>query len=156
MRAWQWIGATSAVGFIAVSTVMAARFGHSLGASEVDRWLYAAAGGLADVLKAFLPLLIVLAWFSKQYARCIAGVVLFAVFTGYSITSSFGLAAIQRADKIGEHSAATTTYKDLRGDLRRLVETAGEARPSAGRWQCRSPRADGCRASRRQCHVRVR
>jgi hypothetical protein len=122
VRAWQWIGAFIAVGFIAVSTVMAARFGYSLGASEVDRWLYAFAGGLADVLKAFLPLLIVLAWLSGQYARCFAGAVLFVVFTGYSVTSSFGLAAIQSADKLGEHAAASTTYKDLRSDLARLMD----------------------------------
>jgi hypothetical protein len=45
--------------FIVVSPVVAARFGWCLGALEYDRLLYAALGAFADLLKAFVPLLIV-------------------------------------------------------------------------------------------------
>ena len=121
MRLWQGIGGLVVLGFIAVSTVMASRFGWSLGATEIDRWLYASAGALADVLKAFLPLMVVVAWQAGQYVRSSAGAVVFVIFTGYSLTSSFGLAAIQRAETIGEHAAATATYKDLRSQLERFM-----------------------------------
>ena len=46
-----------------------------------------------------------------------AGALLLVVFTGYSLASSFGLAAIQLAEKIGEHAAATSTYQDRRAEL---------------------------------------
>jgi hypothetical protein len=120
MRVWQGIGGLIVLGFIAVSAVMAGRFGWSLGATETDRWLYASAGTLADVLKPFLPLLIVAAWHGRQWVRCIAGALVFVVFTGYSLTSSFGLAAIQRAESIGAHAATATNYQDLRRELERL------------------------------------
>jgi hypothetical protein len=114
-------GRMAVAAFIAISTATAFRFGWTLGADECDRWLYASAGAFADALKAFLPLLIVTAWLAGQYVRSVAGAALFAAVTAYSITSSFGLAAIQRADKLGEHVAAITTYRDRRADLDRLI-----------------------------------
>jgi hypothetical protein len=115
------LGGLIALGFVAVSTVMAGRFGYSLGSTETDRWLYAGAGGLADVLKALLPLFIVAAWFAGQYVRSLVGALLFVVFTGYSLASSFGLAALQRAEKMGEHAAVASTYQDRRAELDRLL-----------------------------------
>jgi hypothetical protein len=114
-----------ALGFIGVSTVMAGRFGYSLGSTETDRWLYAAAGALADILKALLPLFIVAAWFAGQYVRSLAAALLFVVFTGYSLASSFGLAAIQRAEKLGDHAAVARTYQDRRAELERHVAERG-------------------------------
>src|SRR5689334_7365619 len=121
MKVWQGIGGLIVVGFIVVSAAMASRFGWSLGATETDRWLYAGAGTLADIFKPFLPLLVVAAWHGRQYVRGIAGVLVFVLFSGYSLTSSFGLAAIQRADSIGAHAATVTSYEDLRGELKRLT-----------------------------------
>jgi hypothetical protein len=121
MQARTVVGGLIAVGFTLVSTVMASRFGYSLGSTETDRWLYAAAGALADILKALLPLFIVAAWFVGQYVRSIAAAVLFVVFTGYSLASSFGLAAIQRAEKLGDHAAVASTYQDRRAELDRLL-----------------------------------
>jgi hypothetical protein len=122
MRTSKWIGGVAVAAFIAVSTVMAARFGWTLGATVCDRVLYAATGVFADALKAFLPLLIVSAWRLRQYVRSLAGAALFIAVTAYSVTSSFGLAANQRADKIGEHAATSATYHDRRADLQRLID----------------------------------
>src|SRR5688572_3295675 len=69
MRLGTILGGFVALGFIAVSTVMAGRFGYLLGSTEADSWLYAGAGSLADILKALLPLLIVSAWLARQYVR---------------------------------------------------------------------------------------
>ena len=119
-------GGLVALGFIAVSTVMAARFGWSLGSSEIDRWLYGTAGGLADVLKALLPLFIVAAWVGRQYMRVTLATAAFLVFTGYSLVSSFGLAAIQRADKLGEHTAVAAVYEDRKREVDRLLAQRGQ------------------------------
>lgn len=121
MRLKLLLGGLVALGFVVVSTAMAARFGWTLGTTDEDRWLYATAGGLADVLKALLPLFIVGAWYSSQYVRVGLGTLVFVVFTGYSLTSSFGLAAYQRAEHAGVHSAAAAQYRDLKkavADLR--------------------------------------
>lgn len=133
MRLRTALGGLVALGFVIVSTVMAARFGWQLGASEPDRILYATAGGLADILKALLPLFIVAAWFAGHYVRAIVAALVFVIFTAYSLTASFGLAAIQRADKIGTHNVAAVTLKDRRADLERLStqrSALGNVRPA--------------------------
>src|SRR5919108_608150 len=129
MRASTWVGGIAVAAFIVVSTVRAARFGWSVGATDYYRVLYAGAGGSAHVIKASLPLMILSAWQARQYARGAAGVALFVAVSTYSITSSFGLAAIQRADKIGEHAAVATVYKDRRADLDRLMAERAKIDP---------------------------
>jgi hypothetical protein len=125
----KWIGGVAVAAFVGVSTVMAARFGWTLGATDYDQWLYAAAGGFADVLKAFLPLLITTAWLARQWMRSLAGAALFIAVTAYSLTSSFGLASIQRAEKLGDHAATATAYKDRRADLERLITARASINP---------------------------
>jgi hypothetical protein len=125
-------GGLITLGFIVISTVMAVRFGWQFGATETDRYVYATAGGLADLLKALLPLAIVGAWRTGEYPRCTTCAVVFAVFTAYSLGSSFGLAAIQQAEKVGEHTALATTYQDDRTEFERLRQernTLGTQRP---------------------------
>mgnify|MGYP003375273512 CR=1 FL=1 len=121
MRTRMVLGGLVALGFVVVSTIMAARFGWELGASETDRYLYAVAGGLADVLKALLPLFVVAAFVHGQYVRSFFAAVVFVVFTGYSLTASFGLAAIQSAEKVGSHNAAELALNDRREALDTLL-----------------------------------
>jgi hypothetical protein len=133
MRVSTWVGGAAVAAFVVVSTVMAARFGWSLGTTVFDRVLYAAAGGFADLLKTFLPLFVVTAFLARQWVRTVAGGALFLVVTAFSLSSSFGLAAIQRTDKIGEHTATATAYQDRRADLERLIAERAkiDARPLA-------------------------
>lgn len=131
MRFRTLIGGLVALGFVVVSTVMAARFGWELGASETDRYLYATAGGLADVLKALLPLFVVAAFFNGQYVRSVAAALVFVVFTAYSLTASFGLAAIQNSEKVSTQVAAEIALNDRRETLDMLVarrQTLGAVR----------------------------
>jgi hypothetical protein len=133
MTVSRWVGGTAVAAFIAVSTVMAFRFGWTLGSTAYDQWLYATVGASADAVKAFLPLLITAAWSASQYLRCLAATALFTVVTAFSLTSSFGLAALQRADKLSVHAAMATTYHDRRAELDRLIAERAKinARPVA-------------------------
>ena len=61
---------------ILATASMAFRFGWSLGAEEIDRWMYAGAGVAVDVIKALMPLLIIWAWHAtpRRWGYCgIAG-----------------------------------------------------------------------------------
>jgi hypothetical protein len=128
MRIKTVAGGFIALAFVAVSTVMACRFGWELGSNDIDRTVYATAGGLADVLKALLPLVAVGAWSARAYVRAALAGVVFIVFTGYSLTASFGLAAIQQAQKNGGHEVVVTSYKDLR----KLVDDLTAKRSALG------------------------
>jgi hypothetical protein len=101
---------------------MAFRFGWNLGSEEIDKWIYASAGVAVDLIKALLPLLIVWAWVAtpRRWAYCSIASLFFLLFTSYSLLASFGLAAIQSANKLGAHAAVAVTYEDRRADLNRL------------------------------------
>jgi hypothetical protein len=101
---------------------MAFRFGWNLGSEEIDKWIYASAGVAVDLIKALLPLLIVWAWIAtpRRWAYCIIAGLFFLLFTSYSLLASFGLAAIQSANKLGAHAAVAVMYEDRRADLNRL------------------------------------
>jgi hypothetical protein len=101
---------------------MAFRFGWNLGSEEIDKWIYASAGVAVDLIKALLPLLIVWAWIAtpRRWAYCSIASLFFLLFTSYSLLASFGLAAIQSANKLGAHAAAAVTYKDRRAELDHL------------------------------------
>src|SRR6516162_2637866 len=58
--------------------------------------LYGVLGGVADALKAFLPLAIAGALAASQKARATAGAAMFIVFSVYSFTSELGLYALGR------------------------------------------------------------
>ena len=101
---------------------MAFRFGWNLGSEEIDKWIYASAGVAVDLIKALLPLLIVWAWIAtpRRWAYCSIASLFFLLFTSYSLLASFGLAAIQSANKLGAHAAVAVTYEDRRADISRL------------------------------------
>lgn len=141
---------------VVASTYMAGVFGYQLGTGEHERYVYAAVGSAVDMFKPMLPVLIGLAWAKRQKARVAAGVVMFIVFTAYSLTSSFGLTAIQRATKLGSHTAVAETVRGDLADVRRLEgerSKLGEARAigtveadlRAARWDRKWAASDECR-----------
>lgn len=116
----QFVGGLVVFGFIVMSTAVAARFGWHLGEEQTDRILFATAGGLADVFKALLPLFIVGAWAARHYVRSALALGAFLVFTAYSLTASFGLAALLKEEKIGGRTAIAAAYRDERAALAKL------------------------------------
>ena len=106
---------------IVATASMAFRFGWQFGAEPWEQWSFALGLAAMDVIKAFLLLAVAGAWRARQYGRVGVALAAFAVFTGLSLLSSFGMAAIQSALKIGSHTAVASIYNDRKAEVDRLV-----------------------------------
>lgn len=115
-------GVIAGIVLLLVSAAMNWRFGFSLGKTELDAQIYGAASAAADGLKALLPFFVLWAMRQKSFVQVIAGVLLWCVCSAYSLTSSLGFAAINRADTMGAREAQATQYGDLRTELKRIRE----------------------------------
>lgn len=114
------VGGCLALGFIAASVAINARFGWHLGRGELDRYIYSGAATVADLSKALLPVIVASAWITCHRLRATIGVGLFGVFAFYSLTASFGLLAIHQATHQGAHTVAAAGWADLQTHLERL------------------------------------
>jgi len=102
-----------------VSAAMNWKFGYTLGKSEFESQLYGGASAAADCFKALLPFFIFAALRNRSYSQALGGALLFAVCFSYSLTSSLGFAALNRADTTSERVIKVETHADLRADLER-------------------------------------
>jgi hypothetical protein len=116
------LGVMAAAVLLAVSAAMNWRFGYSLGVTEVDKQIYAAASAAADCFKALVPFFFFAAIRNRMWSQAAASAVVWVVVTVYSLTSALGHAALNRADTSGQRSVASTSYKDLRADLKRAQD----------------------------------
>ncbi len=112
-------GVTAAAVLLIVSAAMNWRFGYTLGKSEFESQLYGGASAAADCFKALLPFFIFAALRNRSYSQALGGALLFAVCFSYSLTSSLGFAALNRADITGGRLLKVETHADLRADLDR-------------------------------------
>ncbi len=149
------IGVAVTLGLIAVSVMMNFRFGQSLGRTEFDAMVYGLASACADGFKVILPFAIMAAWYSSRRMAAIAGAALWLVFTAYSMTSSLGHSATNRAETAGERRHQMADYQDLRRSLElKLKEREGlpkfrpvgavEAELEASRRSRSFERTSGC------------
>lgn len=113
------LGVLAAAVLLFVSAAMNWRFGFSLGKTELDSQIYGAASAAADGMKALLPFFILWALRQKSYGQMLAGSLLWTVCAAYSLTSSLGFAALNRAEVVGTRTVQATIYQDLRGELKR-------------------------------------
>ena len=88
-------GSVLALSLSGISILCCYLFGTHL-APGMEGQVYGVLGGVADALKALLPLTIAAAVVSGQSARALLGIVLFIVFSAYSFTSELGLYALGR------------------------------------------------------------
>jgi hypothetical protein len=116
-------GVTAAAVLLIVSAAMNWRFGYTLGKSDFESQLYGAASAAADCFKALLPFFIFAAFRNRSYSQAFGGALLFAVCFSYSLTSSLGFAALNRADTTGSRVLKAETHQDLRVELDRSRET---------------------------------
>ncbi|MGA7327218.1 MAG: hypothetical protein WBX25_22710 [Rhodomicrobium sp.] len=126
-------GVTAAAVLLIVSAAMNWRFGYTLGKSDFESQLYGAASAAADCFKALLPFFIFAALRNKSYSQALGGAMLFAVCFSYSLTSSLGFAALNRADTTGSRVLKAETHQDLRLELERsreALKTLPAHRPS--------------------------
>jgi hypothetical protein len=115
-------GVTAAAVLLIVSAAMNWRFGYTLGKSEFESHLYGAASAAADCFKALLPFFIFAALRNRSYSQALGGALLFAVCFSYSLTSSLGFAALNRADTTGSRALNAEKHQDLRAELQRSLE----------------------------------
>ena len=115
-------GVTAAAVLLLVSAAMNWRFGYTLGKSEFESQLYGGASAAADCFKALLPFFIFAALRNRSYSQALGGALLFAVCFSYSLSSSLGFAALNRADITGLRVLKVETHADLRADLERSRE----------------------------------
>ncbi len=115
-------GVIAGIVLLLVSAAMNWRFGFSLGKTELDSQIYGAASAAADGLKALLPFFVLWAIRQRNLVQVIAGVILWCVCSAYSLTSSLGFAAVNRADTMGAREIQATRYDDLRTELKRIRE----------------------------------
>jgi hypothetical protein len=109
------------------------RFGYSLGKSGFESELYGAASAAADCFKALLPFFIFAALRSKTWSQALGGAMLFTVCFSYSLSSSLGFAALNRADTTGSRVLLAETHEDLRAELdrtRNALKGLPEHRPA--------------------------
>ncbi|HZV21493.1 MAG TPA: hypothetical protein VE986_08110 [Hyphomicrobiales bacterium] len=115
-------GVTAAGVLLIVSAAMNWRFGYTLGKSGFESQLYGAASAAADCFKALLPFFIFAALRNRSYSQALGGALLFAVCFSYSLTSSLGFAALNRADTTGSRILKAETHQDLRAELEHTRE----------------------------------
>ena len=117
---------------IVATASMAFRFGWQFGTETWEQWSFALGLAAMDVIKAFLLLAVAGAWCARQYGRVGVALAAFVVFTSLSLLSSFGMAAIQSALKIGSHTAVASTYSDRKAEVDRLVAQREALQKTAG------------------------
>jgi hypothetical protein len=91
--------------------------------------LYGVLGGVADALKAFLPLAIAGALAASQKARATAGAAMFIVFSVYSFTSELGLYALSRSAITSDVQASKEGYEAAKAERARIASRLKELGP---------------------------
>ncbi len=107
-------------------------FGTHLAAGNEGQ-LYGVLGGVADALKAVLPLAIAAALAAGQKPRAAAGAAMFAVFTLYSFTSEIGLYARSRSAVASDAQAGKEGYEAVKAERARIaarLKELGAQRPA--------------------------
>ena len=116
------LGVLAAGVLLAVSAAMNWRFGFSLGKTELDGQIYGAASAAADCFKALVPFFFFAAIRNRMWSQAAASAVLWVVVTAYSLTSALGHAALNRFDTSSQRTVQATSYKDMRGELKRAED----------------------------------
>jgi hypothetical protein len=91
--------------------------------------LYGILGGVADALKAFLPLAIGGALAASQKGRALAGAAMFLVFSAYSFTSELGLYALSREAVASDVQAGKEGYEAAKAERARIASRLKELGP---------------------------
>jgi hypothetical protein len=116
------LGVIAALVLLGVSAMMNYQFGYSLGKTATDAHIYGMASAAADCFKALAPFFFFAAIRNRVWSQALAAALVWVVVTGYAFTSALGHAALNRFTTSGERVVASTSYKDLRAELKRAEE----------------------------------
>ena len=103
-------------------------FGTHL-APGIEGQIYGVLGGVADALKAFLPIAIGAALVASQKGRAAAGAAMFVVFSLYSFTSELGLYALSREAIASDAQAGKEGYTAAKAERARIAARLKELGP---------------------------
>ena len=119
------VGVVAAGVLLFVSAAMNWTFGFGLGKTPLESQILGAGSVGADALKALIPFLVLYAVKHRSWVQAAAGILVWTICTTYSLTSSLGFAAHNRADTVGERTIAATQYGDLRAQLKHVNAKLG-------------------------------
>ena len=111
------IGVMAALIMTGVSAGMNIAFLSSLGRTETESLILAAASGAADGLKALIPVFAVWAWQNGRRVFVLPAVCVWALFVGFSLLSAFGFAASIRVDGAEKQDQLNAALISLRGEI---------------------------------------
>jgi len=112
------IGALAALVLLGVSAAMNYLFLSALGKTPVEAHVLGAASAAADLLKAVLPFLIFWAWRAGRLSVAGPGLLVWMVFTVFSLLSAIGFAAGNRETIRDVRSATSQQYDTVRSALK--------------------------------------
>lgn len=115
------IGVTVSIGLILVSLLMNFRFGQLLGKTEFDGLIYATASACADGFKVILPFTAAWSWRNSRFLAAFASICLFLIFSAYSLTSSLGFSATNRAETTGFKNKQVNDYRAIQNTYKRTL-----------------------------------
>jgi hypothetical protein len=113
------VGILASLVFVGGSAMLNYRMGYTSADNPTDGTIYGSLAAAGDGLKAMAPFAAAYAWKRKQWLALTAAIVLFAVFTAYSFTSSLGFSSQHRARKEGSNTAAMERHQDARSEIDR-------------------------------------
>ncbi len=122
------MGSALALALSGISVACCYVFGTHLAPGREGE-LYGVLGGVADALKAILPLAIAAAITAGQTPRAAAGIVLFVAFSAYSFTSELGLYALGRDAVASEAAAGKESFADLKQERAKIAARLKELGP---------------------------
>lgn len=112
----------AALVLIAVSGTMNFLFMQGMGKDETESLVLGAASVAIDIFKALLPILIWWSYRESRYGFMTTAIVMFTIFTAFSLTSAIGFSATNRGHISGIREGANAQLTAVAADIR--AETA--------------------------------
>jgi hypothetical protein len=126
------IGTVLALALSGISILCCFVFGQHLAPGQ-EGLIYGVLGGVADALKAVLPIGITAALSTGQRVRAMTGMLLFLTFSAYSFASELGLYALSRDAQTGTTLAGKEGFAMVKAERERIqdrLKALGQTRPT--------------------------
>lgn len=113
-------GLAAALVLIAASCAMNYTYWHAQGTTAQEGLVLGGVSVAFDVLKALLPVFIVLAFRSRHFIYVGLAASMFVVFVAASLVSAIGFISMSRGAKVGSHEALIARYDLAKRELAEL------------------------------------
>jgi len=127
------VGFASALVFITASATMNFMFTFSLGKTPFEGQILGAVSVAADIIKALLPVLIMMAAKARRYVFVGIGTAVFVFFSTFSMLAALGFAASNRGEVTGAKTGLNTRQAEAAQQLKAIedrIKLLGNYRPA--------------------------